>query len=148
MSIRLTASLIALTVGLAGCAQGGSQATAAAAAGAFLSALVQGDADEAWSHLTPETRQAVYQDDKTEFAKDVARADWSRMDWQIGTVTDLDISWGVHVEVDAARVPAFLIDRGIVSGGPESPMIVLLVQIPGDAGDYLIAARGLDVDLR
>jgi hypothetical protein len=148
MTIRLTASLLALTVAFTGCAQGGSQATAAAAADAFLSALVQGDADAAWSHLTPKTKQVIYDNDKTEFARDVDTADWSRMVWQMGTVTDLDISWGVHVEVNAATVPPFLVEREIVTGGPESPTIILLVQIPGDPGNYLIAARGLDLDLR
>lgn len=148
MTIRSTAAILALTVALTGCAQGGSETVAVQAAAAFLTALVQGDADEAWSHLTPETKQVVYHDDKAAFARDVDSADWSRMDWQMGTVTDFDISWGVHVEVDAATVPAFLVDREVVSGGPESPTIILLVQVPGDPGDYLIAGRGLDHDLR
>ncbi|HEV8252905.1 MAG TPA: hypothetical protein VGQ66_05930 [Candidatus Limnocylindria bacterium] len=148
MTLPQTAYVLALTVGLAGCAQGGSQASAAVAADAFFSALVQGDAEEAWSHLSQKTRQVIYDNDMAEFAQDVGNADWSRFLWHTGTVSDFDISWGVHVEVDAAAVPAFLVDRRIVAGGPGSPTIILLVQIPGDPSDYVIAGQGLDVDLR
>jgi len=148
MTLRVSASLLVLVVGLAACSQGGNESIAAEAADAFLSALVRGDSDEAWSHLSPETKQVIYDNDMAVFARDVGNADWSRFLWHMGTVTDYDISWGVHVEVDAALVPDFLVDRRIVAGGPESPMIILLVQIPGAPSDYLIAAQGLDIDLR
>jgi hypothetical protein len=148
VTLRQTVCVLALTVGLTGCAQGGSQASAAVAADAFLSTLVQGEADEAWSHLSQKTRQVIYDNDMAEFAQDVGNADWSRFRWHTGAVTDYDISWGVHVEVDAAAVPDFLVDRRIVGGGPGSPTIILLVQVPGDPSDYVIAGLGLDVDLR
>lgn len=147
---RTAVSLLAVTLALAGCgqflpySQGGSRAAATQAANAFLTALVTGDSNEAWSHLTPKTKQVVYENDPTVFAADVESADWSRMAWQMGPVTDLDISWGVHAIVDAAAVPVFLVAREIVAGGPDSDMIVLLVQIPGELRDYLIAAQGLD----
>ena len=148
MTFRLSAFLLVVMLGLAGCPQGGTEASAAAAADSFLSALVQRDVDEAWSHLTPKTKQVIYENVKADFKRDVDMADWSRMVWQMGAVSDLDISWGVHVAIDAPAVPAFLVERQLVSRGPLSRIMILLVQIPGDPGEYLIAGQGLDIDLR
>jgi hypothetical protein len=125
--------------------QGGSPAIAAQATDAFLRALVQRDTAEAWSHLSPATQEVVYDNDQSAFARDVDAADWSRMTWQFGTVTDLDISWGIHVLVDEATVPAFLVEREIAAGWSGFG-IVLHVQTP-EGRPYLIAAQGLDYRL-
>jgi hypothetical protein len=150
MTRRAVLFLACAAAALAGCdlfssgpdPQGGSPAIAAQATDAFLSALVERDTAEAWSHLSPATQEVVYDNDQAAFAMDVDAADWSKMTWQFGTVTDLDISWGVHVLVDEATVPAFLVEREIAAGWSGFG-IVLHVQTP-EGRPYLIAAQGLD----
>ena len=108
--------------------------------------MADGRADEAWNHLTPETREAVYGDSRAEFTRDVIGAEWSEVRWEFGPVTDLDISWGVHVRVDEETFPPFLVERGIAAGW-DGFGIVLHVQTP-EGNSYLIAGQGLDVDRR
>jgi hypothetical protein len=71
----------------------------------------------------------------------VANAEWGEGVWRPGPVTDLDISWGVHVEFDSA-VPDFLINGGIASFWDEEG-VLLLVQITGPE-TYVIGGPGLD----
>lgn len=122
--------------------QAGSPTTAMQAADAFLTALVGGRTVEAWSHLTPATQEVAYDGDGEAFARDVRTADWSGMIWEFGPVTDLEISWGVHVRVDEAAVPEFLLAKEIAAGWAGFGL-VLHVQTPNDQ-PYLIAAQGLD----
>lgn len=79
MAMRLAASLLALTLGLAGCGQGGNPEVANQAADDFMTALVRRDVTEAWSHLHPDTQHVVYADDKAAFARDVNGANWSQL---------------------------------------------------------------------
>lgn len=125
--------------------QAGSPAQATQGADAFLKALARHDAQEAWSHLTPATRQVVYNDDELVFAHDVATADWLDLAWEFGPVTDLDISWGVHVVVNEGEVPRFLVERQLAAGW-EGFGIVLHVQTPVGQ-PYLVAGQGLDTRL-
>jgi hypothetical protein len=119
----------------------GSPAIAMRAADAFLRALVNQQADEAWSHLTKATQHNVYDDNQMAFADDVANADWPGLRWQFGPVTDLDWAWGVHVVVDEERLPTFLVERQIVAGW-QGFGIVIHVVTPNDQ-PYLIAAQGM-----
>jgi len=119
----------------------GTPDDAASAASDFLSLLVERNADEAWTHLTPATRSVAYDDDQTAFAEDVQAADWSTFEWEIGQVTDYEISWGVNVIVEDQAVPSFLYQEG-VAGTSEQFGVVLLVQLT-DAG-YMIAGPALD----
>jgi len=121
--------------------QAGSPTIGIHGADAFLRALANHDAQDAWSHLTAGTRHNVYDDDEAAFARDVADADWSGLTWQVGPVTNLDWAWGVHVLVDEERVPAFLVDRQIAAGW-EGFGIVLHVVTPNDK-PYQIAAQGV-----
>lgn len=121
----------------------GTADDAAAAASDFLSLLVDRNADEAWTHLTPATRSVAYEDDQSAFAEDVQGADWSRLEWEIGPVTDYEISWGVNVIVDNGAVPSFLYQEG-VAGTSDQFGMVLLVQL-ADAG-YMIAGPALDTE--
>jgi len=133
---------------LSGCfpqAQAGDPEQAALATHDFLTALSAGRVDYAWDHLTPATREAVYGDERAAFADDVTSADWRAFDWAIGPVTDYDISWGVHVEVEPDAIPEFLIDRRLAAPY-DNEGIILLVQFTGDR--YVIAGQALDTDLR
>lgn len=123
----------------------GDTASAANAADDFLLLLRDGDAEGAWDVLTPRTRDAGYDNEFERFAEDVAEADWDDAAWRPGPVTDLDISWGVHVEFES-RIPDFLINGGIASYWSDEGLI-LLVQISGPE-TYLIAGPGLDTDSR
>lgn len=146
---RLLAPLIIAITGLAGCAppvQLGSPEDAAAATNDFLRALTSGSASYAWEHLTPATRDDLFDGNQEEFARHVNDADWSAFEWRIGPVTDYEISWGVHVEVDPEAAPDFLIESGLASeydGGG----LVLLIQFP-EPGAYVVAGPGMDTDLR
>jgi hypothetical protein len=119
----------------------GSPAIAAHAADAFLTALVNQQADEAWSHLTEATQRNVYHNNQMAFADDVTNADWSGPRWRFGPVTDLDWAWGVHVVVDEETLPTFLVERQIAAGW-EGFGIVIHVVTP-DQQPYLIAAQGM-----
>ena len=147
---RLFAPLIIAFAGsLAGCAppaQLGSPEDAAAATNDFLQALTSGSAAYAWEHLTPETRDGLFDGNEEEFVRNVAEADWSAFEWQIGPVVDHDISWGVYVEVDREAVPDFLIDSGLASGF-EGRGLVLSIQFP-EPSAYVVAGRSMDIDLR
>ena len=76
------------------------------------------------------------------FADDVRGADWSEFAWEIGPVTNYDISWGVHGETDVVGIPDFLINAEIVSEWSDVGLL-LLVQITGE-NTYEVAGRGLD----
>lgn len=143
--IGVAASIVFTVAACAPALQGGSPDEAREAADAFLQDLADGDADAAWSHLTPPTRRSAYEDDADAFAREVAAADWSEFEWDIGPVTNHDISWGVHVLIEEESVPDFLVNRGI-AGGWDGSGIVLLVQIPS-VGGYWIAGQGLDTRL-
>ena len=141
--------LLATAAVLSACAppvQLGSREAAGAASNDFLRALVARRAEYAWERLTPETREAIYDDDRGAFVRDVEAANWSEFRWTMGPITDYDIAWGVHVEVPPDAVPGFLVDRGLVGRfGGEG--IVLLVQFT-DAALYLVAGQSLANDLR
>ena len=142
---------LALATTLSSCApaeaeQLGSRAEAAVAADDFLRALTRGRALYAWEHLTPATREELFDGNADEFTRQVTRADWSAFQWEIGPMTDYEISWGVHVEVDSAQVPDFLVDSRLA--GPYDDIgIVLLVQFLAP-GRYAVAGQSLDTDLR
>jgi hypothetical protein len=142
-------TLLAAAAFLSACAppvQLGNREMAAEASDDFLGALVARRAEYAWERLTPETREAIYDDDRDAFARDVKTADWSGLRWTMGPVTDYDIAWGVHVEVPADAVPDFLVDRRLVAPfGGEG--IILLVQFTDDA-PYFVAGQSLANDLR
>lgn len=138
MTIRSTAAILALTLVLSGCGQGGSPEAANQAADEFLTALVHRDVDEVWSHLSPDTRQRVYDDDQTAFAREMNEADWSQMSWEFGQVVDFDYAWEVHGMADKASVPDLLIERRIAAWS--DPWFVMQVQFPGKPDDYLIIA--------
>jgi hypothetical protein len=121
--------------------QGGNPTIGIHSADAFLQALANHDAENAWSHLTEGTRHNVYDDNEATFAHDVADADWSGLTWQFGPVTNLDWAWGVHVIIDEEKVPTFLVEREIAAGW-EGFGIVLHVVTPNDQ-PYLIAAQGV-----
>ena len=125
--------------------QRGDPTVAADAAHAFLQSLTQGRVAQAWSVLTPDSRAAAYDNDAEAFADDVRSADWADFTWRIGPVTDLEISWGVHVESEPEQIPTFLIDRGIAGGWDDQGML-LLVQIASEE-QFLIAAQGMDTRL-
>jgi hypothetical protein len=140
-------ALLAITLLTAACesVQPGSDREAAAAANDFLSTLADGRAAEAWSVLTPATRWDAYNDEFDEFAVDVAAADWSKADWEIGPVVNHEISWGVYARMTDMRfTPDFLINRRLVGGTDDE--LQLLVQITGDDA-YMIAGPGLDTRL-
>jgi hypothetical protein len=143
-TLRLFAITMAL-LSLVACSRHaqGTANGAAEAAGDFLSLLMEGKANEAWMHLTPATRTVIYDDDEGAFAADVQQADWSRLEWEIGPITDYEISWGVNVIVDDEAVPDFLFREGLVTASDPFGMH-LLVQL-NDAG-YMIAGRGLDTE--
>lgn len=69
------------------------------------------DVNEAWSHLSPDTRQRVYDNDQAEFAREVNDADWSQLSWGSGPVVNFDYAWEIHFVVDDGTVPDFLIER-------------------------------------
>ena len=123
--------------------QAGSAAQANRAADDFLLLLKNGRADATWSLLTPATQEAAYGGNLEAFRTDVLSAHWPRVSWDFSTVTDLDISWGVHVETGDS-FPDFLVRAGIA--GEWTDGIVLLVQFVDDR--YFIAGQGLDEDLR
>jgi hypothetical protein len=139
MTTRRLASIFMVVIALSGCGQGGSAATANQAADAFLWFMAHRDVDAAWSYLAPETRQSVYDDDMSAFARDVNRADWSQLAWEFGPVVDLDYAWEVHVIADEASVPLFLDETGV---GPNwaGNGFILQVQIPY-ANTYRILAE-------
>jgi hypothetical protein len=137
--VRMLACALALALALSGCGQGGSPAAANEAADQFITALADGDVDEAWSHLALETRQRLYADDKAAFARDVKAADWSQLSWEFGPVVNFDYAWEVHGSAQKAFLPDFLVDRKIV--GWSDPWFVMQVQFPGVfANDYQIIA--------
>lgn len=135
----LVALLFAMPLLLAGCGQAGSPAEANQAADDFLTALVDGDVDKAWSHLDARSQRIVYDDDKAAFASDVSDADWSELSWQFGPVVNLDNAWEVHVMADEAAVPDFLAETGI---GPNWSGNGFIMYVQTSAGrPYLIAAE-------
>ena len=145
----LAAILLTLGVALAACSpspQLGNEAEAAEAAESFLDALRREDVRFLWERLTPATRDELYANDADAFAREVAATDWSDLAWEIGPVTDYEISWGVHAVVAPAGVSDTLVDRGLFSGWGEAG-IVILVQIT-DGGAYLVAGQALDTDMR
>jgi len=140
---RAAAVALALTL-LTGCGQDGTPQSATEAADDFLLALANGQHDAAWSHLSPATREVLWNDDSATFAAEVLVADWSSVTWEFGPVVDHDISWGVYVRMNANPVPDFLVARRLA--GEWTDGIVLLVQTP-DGGPYLIAGQSLDMRL-
>lgn len=137
------AAVLALTL-LTGCGQDGNAESAVQAADQFLSSLANGQHEVAWSHLSPATREALWNGDPAAFAEDVLAADWSSLAWEFGPVVDHDISWGVHVRMNGDTVPEFLVARRLVAEWNDG--IVLLVQTP-DGRPYMIAGQGLDTRL-
>ncbi len=135
MDRRLAASILALALTLSGCGQGGSPSAANQAANAFLLALVQRDAEVAWSHLHPDSQRDAYAGDQAAFAREVEEADWSQLAWEFGPVVNFDIAWEVHLTVDEATVPDFLFESGIAA--MSDPWLVMQVQTPF-VGPYLI----------
>lgn len=136
--------LLALLV-LAGCQlaeQPGDERLAAAAALDFLGKMADGRVAETWAILTPATRAQIYKDDADEFAADVASADWSSLSWQVGPVSNLDISWGVYVEVLGGPAPDFLTEREIAGTSSEGDLF-LLIQLSDD-GSYAVAGQAMD----
>jgi hypothetical protein len=140
---RAAAVALAFTL-LTGCGQDGTPESAMEAADDFLSALANGQHDVAWSHLSPETREVLWNGDPAAFATDVLAADWASVTWEFGPVVDHDISWGVYVRTTAGALPEFLVARRLAAGGTDE--IVLLVQTP-DGRPYLIAGQSLDIRL-
>jgi hypothetical protein len=137
-TLRLAAPFMAVTLALSGCGQGGSPVVANQAADAFFRALVQGDVNEAWSHLHPDSQHDVYDDDKAAFARDVNEADWGQLSWQVGPVVNFDYAWEIHFTIGERTVPDFLLERRIA--GWSDPYLVMQVQFPGKPDDYLIIA--------
>jgi hypothetical protein len=153
MAFPLRLCAVVLLVFLVGCGvlfpdgarpQGGSPEIANQSADAFLRAVVAQRASEAWSHLTPGTRDALYQGDEAAFAHDVRSGDWSGVEWEFGPVVDHDISWGVHVRVVEGPVPPFMVERGLAANWAEG--LVLLIQTPFEE-PYMVAGQGLDTRL-
>lgn len=125
---RRMAAVFALTLALSGCGQGGSPEAANQAVDDFLTALVQRDVNEAWSHLSPDTRERVYDNDQAEFGREVNDADWSELSWEFGPVVNFDNAWEIHFLVDDGTVPDFLIERRIAL--MSEPWLVMVVQTP------------------
>ena len=135
---RRMAAVLALTLALSGCGQGGSPEAANEAVDDFLSALVHGDVNEAWSHLEPDTRERAYDNDGAAFARDVNDADWSQLSWEFGPVVNFDYAWETHFVVDDGAVPNFLIERRIALLSDR--WLVMVVQTP-TFQPYLIVAE-------
>lgn len=135
--------VLVLAVGLTACAQIGSPDLASRAADDFMRALATGDTATAWEHLTAKTQDVVYDNDIAAFVDDIKGTDWSELTWQVGGISDLDISWGVRVEISGSPVPTFLLERRIAGGREGVSTITLLVQF-ASLDDYLIAGQGLD----
>lgn len=135
--------VLVLALGLTACAQMGSPELARRAADDFMRALATGDTTTAWEHLTTKTQDVVYGDDMAAFVNDVESTDWSELTWQIGGITDFDISWGVRVEINGSPVPTFLLERRLAGGQAGYSEILFLVQF-ASRDDYLIAGQGLD----
>jgi hypothetical protein len=145
----LAAILLTMAAALAACSpapQRGDETEARDAAESYLDALRREDVGFLWERLTPATRGALYANDAGAFARDVGATDWSDLTWEIGPVTDYEISWGVHAQVAPAGVSVTLVDRGLFGGWGEEG-IMILVQIT-DGGAYLVAGQGLDTDMR
>lgn len=138
----VAAMLLPLAIGLTACGQIGSPELARRATNDFLRLLVAGDAADAWAHLTPGTRAYAYHNDMAAFANDVDTSDWSKFRWQIGRVSDYDVSWGVTVRVDEGSVPTFLLERRIAGGREATGEINLQVQF-ASRDEYLIVGPGL-----
>ncbi len=135
--ITVWAAALVVILALSACGQGGSPSDANQAADAFFNALVRRDADEAWSHLHPDSQHDVYGDDKAAFARDVNEADWGQLSWEVGPVVNFDYAWEVHLTLDEATVPDFLFERRLAG---YSTYLVMQVQFPGKLDDYLIIA--------
>ena len=135
----LVVAVFALPLLLAGCGQAGSPAEANQAANDFLTALVDGDVDAAWSHLDPRSQRLVYDNDKAAFANDLVEADWSHLSWEFGPVVNLDTAWEVHVMADEATVPAFLDETGIGPNWSGNGFIMYVQTPPGEP--YMITAE-------
>jgi hypothetical protein len=140
---RAAAVALAFTL-LTGCGQEGTPQSATEAADHFLSALAKSQHDVAWSHLSPATREVLWDDDPAAFAEEVLAADWASVTWEFGPVVDHDISWGVHVRMNADARREFLVARRLAAELTDG--IVLLVQTP-DGDPYLIAGQSLDTRL-
>jgi hypothetical protein len=140
---RGAAVALALTL-VAGCGQDGTPQSATEAADHFLSALANDQQSVAWSHLSQPTREVLWNDDFAAFEADVLAVDSSWVTWEFGPVVDYDISWGVHVRMNANAVAEFLVARRLAGNWTNG--IVLLVQIP-DGDPYLIAGQSLDTRL-
>jgi hypothetical protein len=142
--------LSACSMGLLDADAAGTPAAAAEAANDFLSLLTQQAAADAWVHLAPGTRTAIYGNDESVFESDVADAVWSPLRWRTGPVTDYEISWGVNVVVEEGDVPEFLLTRRI-AGRPDQATgsgpshLLLLVQLLED-GEYQVSGSGLDTE--
>lgn len=139
----IAGTILVLAFGLTACAQIGSPDLASRAADDFMRALATGDTTSAWEHLTAKTQDVVYDNDRAAFVNDVKSTDWSELTWQIGQARDLDISWGVRVQINGSPVPTFLLERRIAGGQAGDSTIILLVQF-ASRDDYLIAGQGLD----
>lgn len=139
----VAAIVLGLAFGLTACGQTGNPEFAGRAADDFMRALATGDAQGAWEHLTSKTQEVAYDNDMAAFVNDVESSDWSELGWEIGQVSDYDISWGVRVQIDGSPVPTFLMETGIAGGQEDASTIILLVQF-ASGNDYLIAGQGLD----
>lgn len=139
----IAGTILVFAFGLTACAQIGSPDLASGAADDFMRALATGDTTTAWEHLTAKTQDVVYDNDMAAFVDDIKSVDWSELTWQVGQVSDLDISWGVRVEIKGSPVPTFLLERRLAGGQAGDSEIILLVQF-ASRDDYLIAGQSLD----
>lgn len=121
----------------------GTPAAAVESANDFLSLLTAKKAAEAWDRLTPSTKAVIYNGDQSAFVSDVTNADWSRFNWEIGPVTDYEVSWGVHFRVDGGGAPDFLSTKAITGrpGASDRSEMILLVQLGNRR--YEVAGFGL-----
>jgi hypothetical protein len=149
------AALLASALLLAACESElpGDPDAAARAARDFLETLSANRADEAWHALTPATREAAYLGDQDLFADELAAADWSAIEWEVGMrPVSLETTWAVYVSVEGGSeaVTQFLVHRGIFApwreGQGEGVLdrgIFFYVQL-ADSGVYVIPGISLD----
>ncbi len=82
----------------------------------WLSSMVAGDADRAWSLMHPVTQSQVYHDSQADFANDVATAQWVGLIWQVQPASFNDGHYLVELSVPTGlgSVPQFLLNRGLI----------------------------------
>ena len=137
-----------LALGLAGVAvvvwalyAGNGNARAAEIVDRWLAAMSAGSAADAWAAMHPVTREAVYGDDVTRLAADLAAAEWPGARWH---AVDPRFRNGQYIvalgsTAPISSLPAFLIERRLVDittrDGRPVPYVVVLIGFPiGPAG--------------